>query len=266
MFRRLAAAIAALTLVLLVAAPALAGGWAEIVADARTTEPPPVEGQPIELGFTVLQHGETPAGWETPTVTFTEAATGETFQVTATSSGADGHFVAMATMPRAGFWTWTVTLRDLVTDPVLHSLAVHTPDGIAPVLDPVMAMEAIERARRDVTSELNGTFLAEIELINDQLDRQRLTAAGLEVEIDRIAAERDALATRLDTAEAALAEGGAGVPIVGVVMLAILAGASAGFAMAWLAGRSRPTELDVSASSSAPASAPSVSPRGSMPG
>ena len=62
MIRRLAAALAALALLLTLTVPVLAGGWAEIVADAQTTETPPVEGQPIDIGFVVLQHGETPAG------------------------------------------------------------------------------------------------------------------------------------------------------------------------------------------------------------
>lgn len=251
MFRRLAAAVTALTLILLIAAPALAGGWAEIVADARTAEPPPVEGQPIEVGFMVMQHGETPAGWESPTVTFTEVATGKTFQVTATGSGPDGHFVAAATMPNAGFWTWSVTLHQLVTDPVSHSLAVYTTAGVAPTLDPTMALAAIDRARRDVTTELTGTLFTEMERVNAQ--------------IDRMAAERDALAARVDTAEAALAASESEVPLVGIVTLAILAGASAGFAMAWLAGRSRPRDIEVSESSGSP-SAPAVSPRGSLPG
>jgi hypothetical protein len=264
MFRRLATAISALTLVLIVAAPALAGGWAEVVADARTAEPPPVEGQPIEIGFTVLQHGQTPAGWETPTVTFTEVATGKTFQITATGADRDGHFVATAIMPTAGFWTWSVTLRDLATDPVSHSLAVQTPDGIAPALDPAMALAAIDRAQREVTTELTGTLFTEMERVNVQLDGQRAIAAGLAAKVDRIAGERDALATRLDAAEDALAAGGTGLPVVGIVTLAILAGASAGFAMAWLAGRSRPQGLEVSASPGSP-STPSVSPRGSTP-
>jgi hypothetical protein len=205
----------------------------------------------------VMQHGETPAGWESPTVTFTEVATGKTFQVAATGSGPDGHFVASATIPSAGFWTWSVTLRDLATDPVSHSLAVHTTAGVAPVLDPAMALAAIDRARRDVTTELTGTFFTEMDRVNGRLDR--------------IAAERDALAARLDAAESALAAQAApaaeetGVPLIGVVMIAILAGATAGFAMAWLAGRSRPRDIEVSVSPGSP-SAPSVSPRGSMPG
>ena len=71
MIRRIAAVVAAMAMLLVLAIPAVAGGWAEIVADGQTTTPP-VEGQPTEVGFKVMQHGETPAPWETATVRFTE--------------------------------------------------------------------------------------------------------------------------------------------------------------------------------------------------
>jgi hypothetical protein len=131
MIRRLAGAVAALTLVLLIAAPALAGGWAAIEPDAGTTAPP-VEDQPFVLGFMVLQHGQTPAGWETPTVHFTEVATGATFEVVATGSGPDGHFVAEATVPSAGAWTWSVSLKNLATDEIERPLSVAAAAALAP--------------------------------------------------------------------------------------------------------------------------------------
>ena len=136
MFRRLAGAVAALPLALLIAAPALAGGWAAIEPDAGTTAPP-VEDRPFVLGFTVLQHGRTPAGWETPTVHFTEVATGATFAVVATASGPDGHFVAEASVPTAGAWTWSVSLKNLATDPIQRPLSVAAAGAApaAPVAD-----------------------------------------------------------------------------------------------------------------------------------
>jgi hypothetical protein len=53
---------------------------------------------------------------------------------------------------------------------------------------------------------------------------------GLTEEVATLTAERDALA----------AEDG-GQPLLAVLTLAVLAGATAGFAMAWLAGRPGPT-------------------------
>lgn len=58
-------------------------------------------------------------------------------------------------------------------------------------------------------------------------DIDRLTA-----ETKDLAAERDALAARVDALE-----GVGGLPLIAVIGLAVLAGAAAGFAMAWLAGR-----------------------------
>jgi hypothetical protein len=136
MIRRLAAAVAALALLLSLTVPVLAGGWAEIVADAQTTEPP-VEGQPLDVGFVVLQHGETPAGWETATVHFTNASTGQTIDVTATNDRPDGHFVATATLPAAGDWTWRVTLKDLASDHAPVALTVKAATGQAAAADAV---------------------------------------------------------------------------------------------------------------------------------
>jgi len=116
MFRRVSTALVALTLLLSLAVPVSAGGWAEIVADAQTKTEPPIEGQPIDIGFKVLQHGVTPAGWETATVHFTNASTGTTIDVVATNDRPDGHFVATATLPEAGSWTWRVTLKDLASE------------------------------------------------------------------------------------------------------------------------------------------------------
>jgi hypothetical protein len=136
MIRRIAAIVAALALLLTLTVPVLAGGWAEIVADAQTTEPP-VEGQPIDVGFVVLQHGETPAGWETATVHFTNAATGQTIDVVATNDRPDGHFVATATLPEAGAWTWRVTLKDLASEHAPVALTVQAASGQAAAADAI---------------------------------------------------------------------------------------------------------------------------------
>lgn len=131
MFHRLAAALAACALVLTLTVPVLAGGWADIVADAGTTDPP-VEGQPIDIGFRVLQHGVTPAPWETATVHFQNASTGRFVDVVATNDRADGHFVATATLPEAGGWTWQVTLKDLQSTHAPVPLRVIAASGASP--------------------------------------------------------------------------------------------------------------------------------------
>jgi hypothetical protein len=236
MIRRLAASIAAFALLLTLAAPVLAGGWAEIVADAQTSEPPPVEGQPVDVGFVVLQHGITAAPWEVATVHFTNASTGETLDVAATNDRKDGHFVATATLPDAGFWSWQVTLQDLQSEHLPIALTVRTAAGEVPPYDPSMTTTAIARAKQDVTNDLSAQIYPEIERLDNLLRIEKAKTDGLVQQTNEIIAQRDELAARV-----AAAEGTGGLPILAVLTLAVLAGAAAGFAMTWLAGRPGPT-------------------------
>lgn len=152
MFRRSAALVAACALLFALAIPVLAGGWADIKADAQTTTEPPVEGQPVDLGFFVLQHGVTPAAWETATVHLTNAATGSTLDVAAVNDGANGHFTATVVLPEAGDWSWKVTLRDLQSthQPVaLHvaAAAASAPGpGAAPAIGGIPLLVALSLA------------------------------------------------------------------------------------------------------------------------
>ena len=235
MIRRLAATLAAIALLLALAAPALAGGWADIVADAQTVEPP-VEGKPLVVGFRVLQHGETPAPWETATVHFTNTSTGKTMDVVATNDRADGHFTATATLPEAGYWSWQVTLQDLVSEHMPVTFAVYTAGGELPTYDPATTATAIAQAKKDVTCGAERrSSRARSQRLDSLLVAQHARTDRLLAQTDKIVAERDELATRL-----AAAEGAGGLPLIAVLTLAILAGATAGFAMSWLAGRPSP--------------------------
>ena len=129
--RILRAAAAALLLLTLGATAVLAGGWATIVAD-DAAPPVPRAGEDVEYGFTVLQHGVTPAGFEDPTLRLTNTITGETFDVPAEPSGAAGHFVARFTFPSAGTWSYGIQLQQLAveTQPVTGTVLEATPNGI----------------------------------------------------------------------------------------------------------------------------------------
>jgi hypothetical protein len=236
MTRRIATSLAALAMLLILAVPVMAGGWADIVADAQTTKPP-VEGQPTEVGFKVMQHGVTPAPWVTATVHFVDMSSGETIDVVAKNDNANGHFVATATLPRAGYWSWQVTLMDLESQHIPVTLAVREADGQMPALDSATVLTAIDRAKAEVRNELATQFGGQVEELRRQLDESRSGESRLSFEINALRAERDKLANRVS----ALESGEGGVPIVGVISLAVLAGAAAGFAMAWLAGRPGPT-------------------------
>ena len=107
------AALAAVAAALILAGTAFAGGWANAVMDEPPPSDPPSAGEPITIGFTLLQHGVTPVNNPAPTVTVRNAATGEELSVTATQEGASGHWVAVITYPSDGTWRYEVT-HDLI--------------------------------------------------------------------------------------------------------------------------------------------------------
>jgi hypothetical protein len=237
--RPVAPAILAIGLLLALVAPALAGGWAEVRADAATTTEPPREGQPLVLGFTVLQHGETPAGWVTPVVRFTSLSAGTDAEVPAESNAPDGHFTVTFTPDSAGYWSWVVTFPELLSDEVAMTLVVADRSGVVPTFDPGLAISAIERVRTSVGNDVVTSLDPELQRIDSQLTLQRSINERLTERVDQLTAERDALT----------ADGTALTPamLAGVVLLAVLAGAAAGFAMAWLAGRPGPRQVEVEA-------------------
>ena len=234
----LAAALTTLLLMLATAAPVLAGGWAEIVADPAAAEPP-VQGEDIEVGFTVMQHGETPAPWEQATVRFTDLQSGRSFEVTATSTGADGHFLATTTIPTAGFWSWTVTLGQLATDQVAFPLTVHTPSGVAPTLDPALVLTRIDAARREAVNSTNGTLRTELDGVNAQLATTRAMADRLQQEVLTLQKQLN------EVGQAGTAPASEGLSPLAIVLIAILAGATAGFVMVRIAGSPGPRNVEV---------------------
>ena len=88
----------------LLATPALAGGWAVITLDELPGEI--VAGQPLEIGFTVRQHGVTPLGDLTPNVYTRQGDLKVNAQ--AKAQGETGHYVATLIFPEAGEWTWSI--------------------------------------------------------------------------------------------------------------------------------------------------------------
>jgi hypothetical protein len=124
-----------MTAMLLLAAPALAGGWAVITLDSLPRDVR--AGQSLRLGFVIRQHGRELVNndWEghalKPVLTARKqadstgaaggnlilaaahssaprAGSGETFQVVARQEGPVGHFVADVVFPSAGTWAWEI--------------------------------------------------------------------------------------------------------------------------------------------------------------
>lgn len=235
MIRRLAAILAAMAMLLVLAVPVMAGGWAEIVADGQTVTPK--EGSSVEVGFTVMQHGVTPAPWENATVRFTNSSTGTSFDVEAKNDRADGHFSATATLSEAGFWSWQVTLANLESDHQPVHMTVLTKSGETPPFDPSTLLAAIDRAKAEAISTVGQRVDPVLERLETQDDTYRTRIDNLNAQVRDLTAKLEATQTPVVATDA-----GGTIPILGVIALSVLAGATAGFLMAWLAGRPQKTD------------------------
>lgn len=88
----------------LLAPVALGGGWAATSLDpvAGPVEP----GQPTEIGYTVLQHGQTPV--DVPDTAIVVRSEDGTTVFPGRRSGPTGHYVATVTVPDDGAVEWSV--------------------------------------------------------------------------------------------------------------------------------------------------------------
>jgi hypothetical protein len=243
--RILRAAAAASLLLVLGAATVTAGGWATIVAD-DATPPEPRAGEDVEYGFTVLQHGQTPAGFEDPTLRLTNTITGDSFDVPAEPSGPAGHFVARFSFPSAGSWSYGVELRDLLVEtPPVTAMVLET-DGSASTMEMTAAFAALERAKTEVAESVRSELLPRIDRLGRDLGGVQEQAATLRTEIRTLTAERDELAAQVAAATGATdaASTPDDIPPLGIVTLAVLGGALAGFLMAWLGQRREPAAIE----------------------
>lgn len=109
MIRRVTlASAAALTLALMLALPAAAGGWASV----SLQEGAPTEDGGSSVGVTLLQHGVTPVDWGKVGITAVNASTGERLSFTGTPKLSDGQWTTWIELP-AGSWNLTVTHTEL---------------------------------------------------------------------------------------------------------------------------------------------------------
>jgi hypothetical protein len=128
----------ALLALLSLALPAAAGGWATATMDSGPIDP--TAGTPVEIGFVLKQHGETPISWEMVTYTGSNVDTGEQVSVEALPKGPVGHYVATVTFPSAGTWRSSLALRDLLLPeasfPLISVRAVGAPAPSTPAAIP----------------------------------------------------------------------------------------------------------------------------------
>jgi hypothetical protein len=134
-----------LVLMLAVVPAVLAGGWAVITLDEMPGEIRP--GEPWTVGFTVLQHGESPihrfddGSPIQPKLTATNTATGERVEATGTPTDEVGHFTVEVTFPSEGSWEWTIEPWPLIGQTIFEPLQV-----VAAPVAPVMSEAVVEPA------------------------------------------------------------------------------------------------------------------------
>jgi len=128
-----------LVLSLVLAIPVFAGGWAVITVDDLPMDV--VAGRPITVGFTVLQHGETPMNDLEPTITIS-LKKGQEIVVDAKPDGKSGHYTATLTFPNDGEWDWSI--QAFTMDQMMPPLIVAAPD-VAAAGEPVVKSERITK-------------------------------------------------------------------------------------------------------------------------
>lgn len=106
---RLTATLAtAITLLIGISAPASAGGWAVGSLDAV---PAPSAGETVEVGFTILQHGVTPADLADDVGIEIIGTDGTVNYFAAAQDETVGHYTASVTFPTtAGDYEWNIRM------------------------------------------------------------------------------------------------------------------------------------------------------------
>lgn len=112
----------AVFLALVLAVPVFAGGWAVISLDELPTNV--VAGEPLTIGFTVLQHGKTPMSDLSPIIV-ANLYKDEEFKVFAEPEGEPGHYTATLTFPMEGDWQWSI--KAFTMDQKMPMLSVAAP-------------------------------------------------------------------------------------------------------------------------------------------
>lgn len=153
---QLAAAVAAaLALLIGVNAPATAGGWAIGSIDSI---PEPVAGETVDIGFTILQHGVTPADLAADVGIEIVRADGTLDYFAAEQDETIGHYTASVTFPSApGTYAWNMRMgwfgpQELGTVNVASSNDSATTTTVWPVARWAMLALAVALAAVAVTN------------------------------------------------------------------------------------------------------------------
>jgi hypothetical protein len=120
--------------------PVFAGGWAVITLDELPSEI--VAGEPLTIGFTVLQHGRTPMTDLEPTVT-ARLSNGKAITFFSAPSEKPGYYTATLTFPEEGNWEWSI--QAFTMDQKMPTLNV-TSSGAVSLSQPAAQAESSSRS------------------------------------------------------------------------------------------------------------------------
>ena len=104
-----------------------------------------VAGQPLTIGFTVLQHGRTPLSGLDPEIHLNNTSSGEDFVVIAVDEGEAGHYSATFTLPESGNWRWSIQAFGM--DQPMPELTVLEPGALLSraQVDPTQSSASLSR-------------------------------------------------------------------------------------------------------------------------
>lgn len=128
-FRTRISLVLAILVSLVLAVPTFAGGWAVITLDELPMDV--VAGEPVTIGFTVLQHGQTPMDDLRPIVTAGLYKEQE-FIAAAKPEGKPGHYTATLTFPQEGEWNWSIQAFTMDQAMPVLSVAAAAPGAVEP--------------------------------------------------------------------------------------------------------------------------------------
>ena len=105
--------------------PVFAGGWAVITLDELPSDV--IAGEPVTIGFTVLQHGRTPMTDLEPTVT-ARLSNSKPITFFAAPGEQPGYYTASLTFPEEGNWEWSI--QAFAMDQKMPALNVSSPGAV----------------------------------------------------------------------------------------------------------------------------------------
>ena len=155
MIRYLLLVFLALCLSLMLFSPVLAGGWAVISLDSLPGET--VAGQPLTIGFTVLQHGRTPLSGLDPEIHLNNTTSGEDLVVFAVDEGEPGHYSATFSLPESGNWRWSIQAFGM--DQPMPELTVLEPVALLSAAQVDQTQSSVLLSDQTVAAILSSTMI-----------------------------------------------------------------------------------------------------------